>query len=127
MGSKDPRVDAYVAAAPGFAQPILACLREAVHAGCPMVVETMRWGLPHFEHRGLVCSMAALRAHCTFVLAPGGAKATRNAADVADRRRFERIRRLADLPSPIALKARIRAAAAPSLPAEENPCPPASA
>ena len=127
MGSKDPRVDAYIAAAAGFAQPIMARLREAVHAGCPMVVETMRWGLPHFEYRGLVCSMAAMRAHCTFVLAPRGTNGTRNAADVADRRRFERIRRLADLPSPAALKARVRAAVAPTSPAQEIPCPPASA
>src|SRR6476646_3060950 len=107
MGSKDPRVDAYIARAAAFAQPILARLRGAVHAGCPMVVETMRWGLPHFEYRGLLCSMAAMRAHCTFVLAPRGANGTGNFADVADRRRSERIRRLADLPSPTALKARI--------------------
>jgi hypothetical protein len=127
MGSKDPRVDAYIAAAAGFAQPILMHLREAVHAGCPMVVETMRWGLPHFEYRGFVCSMAALRAHCTFVLAPRGAKGARNADDVADRRRLERIRRLADLPSAAALKARIRAAVTPSSPAKEIPCAPASA
>lgn len=125
MGSKDPRVDAYIASAADFAQPILVRLRDAAHAGCPMVVETMRWGLPHFEHRGVVCSMAALRAHCTFVLAPRGAKATPSAADIADLRRFERIRRLADLPSAPALKARIRAAVAPSSPEEEIPCPPA--
>lgn len=127
MGSRDPRVDAYIAGTAGFAQPILARLREAVHAGCPMVVETMRWGMPHFEHRGLVCSMAALRAHCTFVFAPRSANGTENAADIADRRRFERIRRLADLPSPPALKARIRAAVAPPSSAQELPCPPASA
>lgn len=38
--SSDPRVDAYVAAAAPFAQPILKHLRAAVHAGCPEVVES---------------------------------------------------------------------------------------
>ena len=66
MGSKDSRVDAYVAKAAPFAQPILAHLRAMIHAGCPAVVETIKWGHPFFEHKGVLCSMAAFKAHCAF-------------------------------------------------------------
>ena len=42
MGTRDPRVDAYIEAAAPFAKPILTAVREAVHAGCPEVEETIR-------------------------------------------------------------------------------------
>jgi len=111
MGSKDPRVDAYIARAAAFAQPILARLRADVHAGCPMVVETMRWGLPHFEYRGLVVSLAVCPTHCTLCLAPRGVVSSATDA-AAERRRFERMTRLTDLPSAAVVKARIRSAVA---------------
>ena len=28
--------------------------------------ETIRWSFPHFDHRGMMCSMAAFKEHCTF-------------------------------------------------------------
>lgn len=66
MGSRDPRVDAYIGQAQPFAQPILRQLRDWVHGACPAVMETIKWGFPHFEHHGLLCSMAAFKAHCAF-------------------------------------------------------------
>ena len=39
----DARVDAYIADAPEFAQPILVKLRELVHTACPDVTETIKW------------------------------------------------------------------------------------
>jgi uncharacterized protein YdeI (YjbR/CyaY-like superfamily) len=66
MPKKDPRIDAYIAKSTAFAKPILKRLRGAVHAGCPDVVETIKWGMPHFEHEGMLCGMAAFKAHCTF-------------------------------------------------------------
>src|SRR5512141_3058600 len=66
MGRKDPRVDAYIAKAQPFAKPILTHIRKAVHAACPDVEETMKWSFPHFQHRGLLCSMAAFKEHCAF-------------------------------------------------------------
>lgn len=66
MARKDPRVDAYIAKAAKFAQPILKHLRALVHAGCPNVVETIKWSFPHFEHKGVLCSMAAFKEHCAF-------------------------------------------------------------
>jgi uncharacterized protein YdeI (YjbR/CyaY-like superfamily) len=66
MATKDPRIDAYIAKAQPFAQPILRHLRAVVHEGCPEVVETIKWGMPHFEYAGVLCGMAAFKAHCAF-------------------------------------------------------------
>ena len=65
-GNYDKRVDAYIAKATPFAQPILRELRSIVHEGCPDVVETIKWGFPNFDHKGILCNMAAFKKHCTF-------------------------------------------------------------
>jgi hypothetical protein len=64
VARKDPRIDAYIAKAQPFAQPILKRIRKAVHAGCPDVVETIKWSVPAFEYKGPLCGMAAFKAHC---------------------------------------------------------------
>ena len=64
MPTTDPRVEAYIAKAKPFAQPILKRIRKAVHAGCPGVVETIKWSVPAFEYKGPMCGMAAFKAHC---------------------------------------------------------------
>ena len=66
MGKKDPRVDAYISKAAPFAQPILKHLRKVVHAGCPQVEETIKWSMPHFDYKGIMCGMAAHKQHCSF-------------------------------------------------------------
>ena len=66
MGTRDPRVDAYIEKSAPFAQPILAHLRAAVHGACPDVVETLKWKSPSFEHHGILCGMAAFKEHCAF-------------------------------------------------------------
>ncbi len=66
MGIKDPRVDAYIAKAGDFARPILSRIREIVHETCPDVEEAIKWGMPFFLYKGLLCNMAAFKAHCTF-------------------------------------------------------------
>src|SRR5207249_2094065 len=66
MPKKDPRIDAYIAKAADFAKPILTRLRKLVHAADPEVAETMKWGMPFFEHEGLLCHMAAFKQHCAF-------------------------------------------------------------
>jgi hypothetical protein len=63
---RDPRVDVYIGKAAPFARPILSGIREAVHTGCPDVVETLKWGVPHFEHEGVLCGMAAFTQHVRF-------------------------------------------------------------
>ena len=66
MGQKDPRVDAYIGKSAGFAKPILTHLRALVHAGCPDVEESVKWGFPHFMYKGILCSMASFKEHCAF-------------------------------------------------------------
>lgn len=66
MPQLDPRVDAYIASAPEFAQPILVHFRSLVHQACPDVVETIKWGMPSFEYKGPYCSMVAFKKHCGF-------------------------------------------------------------
>ncbi len=66
MGTKDKRIDAYIARSEPFAQPILEHLRYLVHKGCPDVTETMKWSFPHFDYKGIMCAMAAFKKHCVF-------------------------------------------------------------
>jgi len=66
MGKKDKRVDNYIKKSADFAIPILLHLRELVHKGCPDVEETMKWSFPHFEYKGILCSMASFKQHCSF-------------------------------------------------------------
>jgi len=66
MGTRDPRVDAYIAKSADFAQPILTHLRDVVHAACPDVQETMKWSMPFFDYNGVMCNMAAFKEHATF-------------------------------------------------------------
>lgn len=66
MAKKDPRIDAYIDRAAPFAQKILKHLRKLVHAGCPQVEETIKWSMPHFQHRGMLCWMAGFKQHCAF-------------------------------------------------------------
>ncbi|MEK6322893.1 MAG: YdeI/OmpD-associated family protein [Acidobacteriota bacterium] len=73
MGTKDPRVDAYIAKSAEFAKPILTHLRKLIHDTCPTAEETMKWSFPHFMYKGpadrsarVLCSMASFKQHCTF-------------------------------------------------------------
>jgi Domain of unknown function (DU1801) len=66
MATKDPRVDACLAKSADFARPILNHIRKVVHTACPDVVETMKWGYPHFDYQGMLCRMAAFKNHCSF-------------------------------------------------------------
>ncbi len=60
---KNAAVDKYIASAPEFAQPILKRVRTAFHQGCPSATESIKWGIPCFEHHGILGSMAAFKKH----------------------------------------------------------------
>lgn len=111
MATKDSRVDAYVAKAQPFARPILEHIRDLVHRAVPDIQETMKWSFPHFDYKGIFCSMAAFKAHCTFgfwndsVLAED--QKSRDAMG-----QFGRITSLKDLPSDRAFVALVKKAAA---------------
>ena len=111
MGKKDPRVDAYIRKAAPFAQPILAEFRAIVHGACPDVEETMKWSFPHFDYKGVMCSMAAFKAHAAFgfwkgSLVTGGPRRE----DAMGH--FGRITKRSDLPSKAVLAGFVRKAAA---------------
>jgi uncharacterized protein YdeI (YjbR/CyaY-like superfamily) len=64
MATKDKRIDAYIAKAQPFAQPVMKKLRELVHKACPEVTETIKWGMPSFEYKGPMFGFASFKAHC---------------------------------------------------------------
>jgi hypothetical protein len=97
MATTDPRIDAYIERAAPFAHPILTHLRATVHAACPDVRETIKWGMPYFEHGGrILAHMAAFKQHCAFGIHIGEA-ATRDAGGQG-MGNFGRITTSADLP-----------------------------
>jgi uncharacterized protein YdeI (YjbR/CyaY-like superfamily) len=68
MGKRSKKVDAYIQSAAPFAQPILRKLRELFHRGWPEIVETIKWGKPTFDHKGIVGGMAAFKNHVSWGL-----------------------------------------------------------
>jgi uncharacterized protein YdeI (YjbR/CyaY-like superfamily) len=63
----NPKVDAYIAKAAPFAQPVLTHLRGLIHKACPNVGEEIKWGRPFFLHGGtILCNISAFKAHCSF-------------------------------------------------------------
>jgi len=110
MGSTDPRVDVYIQNAAPFARPILAHIRQSVHDGCPDVEETMKWSFPHFVYKGVLCSMASFKAHCSFGFWKGSLlEVPPNGTPMSQ---FGRITSLDDLPRSKELIRLVRQAAA---------------
>ncbi len=110
MGSKDPRIDAYIARAAPFAQPLLERLRSGVHQGCPEVEETIKWSMPFFTVKGrMLAHMAAFKQHCAFGFWQGREVAGQG-RDGEAMGQFGRITALADLPPPREMKALVQAA-----------------
>ena len=66
MKNTSPEVDRYIAKAAPFAQPILEKIRKAFHKADPEIQEVMKWSFPHFEHNGIVGSMAAFKQHVSW-------------------------------------------------------------
>jgi uncharacterized protein YdeI (YjbR/CyaY-like superfamily) len=66
MRKKDKKVDAYIAKSAAFAQPVLNHLRKLIHEAVPECEEVIKWGFPCFGYKGMLCSIAAFKAHCAF-------------------------------------------------------------
>ena len=65
--NENPKVDAYIAKAQPFAQPILNHLRKLLHKACPGVEEEIKWSRPFFVYRGaILANMSAFKEHCSF-------------------------------------------------------------
>jgi uncharacterized protein YdeI (YjbR/CyaY-like superfamily) len=66
MPNRIPQVDSHIDKAADFAKPILIHIREQVHAACPEVEESLKWGMPAFIYEGqILCGMAAFKQHCS--------------------------------------------------------------
>ena len=109
--SRDPRVDAYIARAQLFAQPILEHVRKRVHAVLPQVEETLKWSMPAYTLDGkIVLITAAFKAHMALNFWRGQ-ELRGSAADADAMGQFGKIAALADLPPDKELDALIRKAA----------------
>src|SRR5207247_9241271 len=86
--------------------------RTQVHAACPEIEETIKWGAPHFTYKGRnLCYMAAFKHHCGFGFWRSGdvvgATANRDGAG-----NFGRLTSVKDLPPDKTLAAYVKKAAA---------------
>jgi uncharacterized protein YdeI (YjbR/CyaY-like superfamily) len=111
VGTRDTRIDAYIAKSADFARPILTHIRDVVHGACPDVEETMKWSFPHFQYKGMLCSMAAFKEHCSFGFWKGSL-IVENASgeDEKGMGQFGRITKVSDLPSKTVLRGYIKKA-----------------
>ena len=99
--ARDPKIDAYIAKAAPFAQPILAHLRALVHDTIPDLDEALKWGMPHFLYNGKnLAGMAAFKAHAAFMIHGDGRQ-----GDAMGQ--FGKLTRLEDLPGDNVLKAKL--------------------
>ena len=128
----DPKIDAYIAKAAPFAQPILIHLRAAIHAAVPKLDEAIKWGIPHFLYKGKnLAGISAFQAHCAFVIHGDGRQ-----GDAMGQ--YGKIARPADIPGDNVIKAKladaaaridsagtaVKKAAAPRSPKPDLPIPP---
>jgi len=109
--SRDARIDAYIARAQPFAQPILSHVRERVHAAVPGVEEAIKWSAPGFTLDGkILLMMAAFKHHAALNFWRG-----QELGDVEPKAgamgQFGKLTSVDDLPSDAELDALIREAA----------------
>ncbi|MFN8123509.1 MAG: DUF1801 domain-containing protein [Thermoleophilia bacterium] len=63
---KAETVDAYIAAAPEAARPVMEALRALITATVPGAEERIAWNVPFYRYRGDLCGFAVYTAHVTF-------------------------------------------------------------
>ncbi len=115
MGTRDKRIDDYIAKSPAFAKPILTHIRDTIHQACPEVTETIKWGMPAFDYKGPMCGMAAFKQHATFGFWKGSLvfdRADRYATQPNGMSAFGKMTSVSDLPPQRILAAYIKKAAA---------------
>jgi hypothetical protein len=71
--AKDPRLDTYIEALPGWQQAICHEVRDLIHAADPEIVETIKRTVqPYFVLNGNVAALLAAKDHITVFLYDGG-------------------------------------------------------
>lgn len=109
MEQYDPRFDEYIGKKAAFAQPILKHLRELMHSVSPQITETMKWGHPFFEYKGILANMGGFKEHCVFGFWSSSALNDPNGIikhgdEKGAAGNFGRITKLSDLPDDAILK-----------------------
>lgn len=122
---QDDRIDAYIAKAAPFAQPILTHIRAAMHRAIPQGEEAIKWSMPFFLLNGKpFANMAAFKAHAAF----GFWKGPRTGKESDAMGQYGKLAALDDLPGEAELIALIRAQAdAAATPAPPRPKAPPKA
>ena len=115
MGVKNKQIDTYIAKSAEFARPILTHIRQLIHKACPDVIEDVKWGHPSFTYHGILCGMAAFKAHATFGFWKHSllvdVEKSFSPSDQKAMGQFGRITSVKDLPSAKVLTALIKKAA----------------
>lgn len=110
----DSRIDAYIAEAEPFAQPVLRRIRKLVGRACPQAEETLKWNSPAYVlGKKILLITPAFRAHCRCVFWSAVVqKLIQNELGRTERglELLGRITRVADLPPDRLLLRFIRAA-----------------
>lgn len=111
MPTADPRIDAYIAKAAPFAQPILTHFRALVHRVLPGVEEGIKWGMPAFMLGGKnVAGLAAFKAHCA-VMIHGEGRLGAEGSRGEGMGGYGKITALSDLPDDAVLEGALKEAA----------------
>jgi uncharacterized protein YdeI (YjbR/CyaY-like superfamily) len=106
----DPRIDAYIANAAPFAQPILQHIRAVIREALPEAAETVKWSVPHWTHAGKnVAGMAAFKAHCAMMIHGEGRQGEGEQKEGMGG--FGKIKSIDELPPRDELVAKLRSAA----------------
>jgi len=110
MPTTDPRVDAYIEKSADFAKPILLYARRLVHEACPEVKETIKWGMPSFEYKGILAGMAAFKEHATFGFWKHSLLGLGSREDMGAMGSFGKLKSVKDLPSDAEVKRLVKEA-----------------
>jgi len=110
MPTLDPRVDAYIDKSADFAKPILTHVRQLIHEVCPDVKETLKWSMPAFEYKGILCGLAAFKEHATFGFWKHSLMGLGDRAEATAMGSFGKLQSLKDLPSDAKVKKLIKEA-----------------
>jgi len=110
-----PAVDAYIASAAPFAQPILTHVRALIHKAVPDVEEGIKWSMPFFMVNNIILgNVAAFKEHCSFGLWQENVSQVRKDgvdASTGGMGSFGKLHSLEDLPDDKTMKALIVEAA----------------
>ena len=101
MKNASPEFDAYIAAAPDYARPVLKKLRTLMHKACPQIQEEMKWSQPMFVHQGIVAGMGAFKEHIRFAFWRGKLMGDKHGifGDSQGGQAVMKLRAISDLPS----------------------------